>query len=134
MSKERVLDAESVKTMYTLYSTFVVPDLGRRHTAMLKQHSLFRYDQPLKARTIGSIILARRRTWVGQDGKRRPRNSGYVHITFELRGLKPKADAAATGFGSGVDFQLTFRAHCGLLTTTPSLQSNVCIEEVYNCV
>lgn len=66
MSKERVLDAESVRTMYTLYSTFVVPDLGRQHTAMLKQHSLFRYDQPLKARTIGSIILARRRTWVGQ--------------------------------------------------------------------
>lgn len=69
-----------------------------------------------------------------KDCNRRPRNSGYVHITFELRGLKPKADAAATGFGSGVDFQLTFRAHCGLLTTTPSLQSNVCIEEVYNCV
>lgn len=105
MSKERVLDAESIRTMYTLYSTFIVPDLGQRHTAMLKQHSLFHYDQSLKARTIGSIILARRRTW---SGKRRPRNCVYVHITFELRRLKPKADATATGFGFGVDFQLTF--------------------------
>ncbi|CAN8009704.1 unnamed protein product [Ixodes pacificus] len=69
MSKERVLDAESVRTMYTLYSTFVVPDLGRRHTAMSKQHSLFRHDQSLKARTIGSIILARRRTWTAKDGQ-----------------------------------------------------------------